>query len=158
MELQRAGRGDYPALKKLYTEAFPAEERAPFWVLTRRARQGRGDFWVLRDGSRFAGLAYVICRADMAYVFYLAVEKEMRGRGLGTQAVRALIRAYEGKRLFLALERLDETAPNYAQRLSRHAFYERCGLRDLPHYIKEANVVYAIMGTGGPIRPEETMP
>ena len=91
----------------------------------------------------------------MAYVFYLAVEKEMRGRGLGTQAVRALIRAYEGKRLFLALERLDETAPNYAQRLSRHAFYERCGLRDLPHYIKEANVVYAIMGTGGPIRPEE---
>ena len=155
MELQRARRGDCRELKNLYIEAFPAEERAPFWLLTRRARQGRGDFWVLREEGRFAGFGYVICHADMAYVFYLAVVKEMRGRGLGTQTVRALIRAYEGKRLYLALERLDGTADNYAQRLARHAFYERCGLKDLPYCIKEADVVYAIMGEGGAVQPDE---
>ena len=55
----------------------------------------------------------------------------------------------------LALEQLNKNAENYEQRVKRHAFYERCGLTDLPYKIKEGTVVYSIMGTGETVEPEE---
>lgn len=155
MELIQAARQDYHALRSLYMEAFPPEERPPFRWLRRRAEKGRVDLWRLRDGSEWAGLACVLRAGDLAYLFFFAIDAARRGQGCGTRALAALRAQYADCRFFLALEQLDPAAPNYAQRLRRHAFYQRCGLRDLPCKIKEDAVVYAVMGMGGPIRPEE---
>ena len=155
MKLIKASQQAYVQLKKLYTEAFPENERAPFWLLRRRAEQGRAEFWSLMDGEMWAGMAYVVRHQDMAYLFYLAVDSQARGKGYGTKAIEALKEHYKGCRLFLALETLDKTAENYEQRVKRHAFYEKCGLTDLPYHIKEASVVYAVMGIGGNVYPEE---
>ena len=155
MRLKKAEPADRAWLSELYTGAFPDDERAPFRLLRRRAEQGRAEFWCLMDGETRVGLAYVLRRQDLAYLFYLAVIPGLRGKGYGTQAIAALREHYNGCRLFLALETLDPAAENYAQRVHRHAFYQRCGLKDLPYRLKEASVIYALMGVGGSVQPGE---
>ncbi len=137
---------EYQAIEKIYTEAFPDNERAPMKLLKKRARQGKADFLALYDGNILVGMAYVVCCRDLAYLFYIAVDSAKRGRGYGTQTIAALLERYRGKRFFLALEQLDKAAENYGQRVKRHEFYKSCGLRDLPFKLKEGTVTFAAMG------------
>ena len=155
MELRKAEKKDMPYLKALYLEAFPAAERAPFRLLKKRAAQGRADFRVIYEDGAPIGMAYVVTMNRLAYLFYYAIDASLRGRGYGTRALRAVIEEYRSFRLFLALEDPKEPAPNSEQRIKRHGFYKNCGLHDLPYHIKEATVLYAIMGTGDPVEPEE---
>ncbi len=142
-------------IRKLYTEAFPADERAPFSLMMKRAQQNKADFWILTDKEKQVGMAYVLRQKGLAYLFYLAIHKTLRGQGYGTQAIKTLRDRYAGSRFFLALEIPDPDAANYEQRLKRHDFYLRCGLSDLPYHIKEHTVIYDIMGAGGIVEPEE---
>lgn len=155
MELIRVTRAltDYRAIKRLYKQAFPAEERAPFWLLMLKAK--KADFFALYYNAKWTGLAYIVKHQQLAYIFYIAIHPEQRGKGYGTAAMKSLIEYYSGCRLFLALEQLDRSADNYDQRVKRHEFYKSCGLSDLPYKIKEGGVVYDIMGVGGKVEPEE---
>ena len=146
---------DLSKIRALYREAFPMEERAPFALLHRRAKQGRGTLLVAVDRGVFCGFFYVLDDADLAYVFYFAVAKDERGRGCGSEMLALLRRYYDGKRLFLALEAPDDAAANAEQRLRRWRFYERNGFHMLPGKIKEGSVIYGIMGTCEAISAEE---
>ena len=92
---------------------------------------------------------------DLAYLFYLAIDDSQRGKGYGTKVMKLLQEKYMNFRLFLALETLDKNADNYNERVKRHNFYKRAGLTELPYHLREATVVYDIMGTNGKIEPEE---
>lgn len=50
--------------RALYLSAFPKEERAPWWLLKRRAKQGRAEALAAMDDGRFAGMAYVVTLGD----------------------------------------------------------------------------------------------
>ena len=145
----------YKRIKKLYLEAFPADERAPMFLIKRRAAQHKADSWNMYDGSEWVGWTYIITHDSMAYIFYLAIDDAKRGQGYGTAALQAIRQKYANYRIFLSLEALDKDADNYRQRLKRHAFYEKNGLKDLPHKIREASVVYSVMGFDDEIKPEE---
>ncbi len=142
-------------IKKLYAGAFPREERAPFFMLVSKARKGRGDMLAAKDNGEFIGLAYTICHKDLVYIFYLAVESGRRGKGYGGKILSKLKEIYSEKRIFLAREQLDENSDNYEQRLSRHKFYLSNGFKDLDCRIKEANVIYDVMGIGGEVAAKE---
>lgn len=146
---------DYAASKRLYKKAFPAKERAPFWILMNKNRPPVTDFWAFHDKNQYVGFTYIVKYQELVYIFYLAMETDKRGRGYGTKAIEALKTHYAGKRIFLALETLDKTADNYEQRVKRHAFYKKCGLSDIPYQLKEASVIYSLMGIGRPVEPEE---
>lgn len=139
-------KSEFDAVERIYNEAFPDNERAPIKMLTKRARQGKADFLGIYDGEKIVGMCYVVCCRDLAYLFYIAVEKSLRGKGFGTEAIAALLEKYRGKRFFLALEQLDKTADNYTQRVKRHEFYKSCGLHDLPFKLKEGSVTFSAMG------------
>lgn len=142
-------------LKKLYLTAFPAEERAPFFLIMSKAKSGKGDMLAAYDGEEFIGFAYMVCYKDLAYLFYLAVEENKRGKGYGGKILKAVKEKYSGNRIFLAREQLDESAENYTQRVNRHNFYLNNGFTDLPCQIKEANVIYDVMGIGGTVSAAE---
>lgn len=142
-------------LKKLYLTAFPKEERAPFFLMKSKAKKGKGEMLSVTDGDIFVGLVYMVCYRDLAYIFYLAIDESLRGKGYGSQVLGAVKQRYKGKRIFLAREQLDKRADNYEQRLKRHQFYLRNGFIDLPCCIKEASVIYDVMGIGGNILAEE---
>ncbi|MCI9409627.1 MAG: GNAT family N-acetyltransferase [Oscillospiraceae bacterium] len=145
---------DYRNIGRLYRTAFPADERAPMWLLAMKSGKENVDFWGIYADGKWSGLAYVISEGSASYLFYLALSENMRGRGIGSKALQSILIHYEGQRIFLALEQLDESANNFEERQKRRKFYIRNGLRPLPLTIREATVTYDVMGTGL-VKPEE---
>ena len=127
--------------------SFPASEKA---CASGKSRLFEGELWV--------GFAYLVHSGDLAYLFFFAIDEKERGKGFGTAAVKAMIEYYKGKRLFLALENWLEECSNPEERVKRHNFYLNCGLQDLPYKLRELKMVYAIMGSGGKVEPEEYKP
>lgn len=155
MFLREAIKSDYGQIKPLYRQAFPKEERAPFFLIKKKTLQGKSELLVAEDNGEFVGFAYMVCHEDLAYIFYLAIDENKRGKGYGSKILQELKTYYSGKRIFLAREQLDSSAPNYEQRLKRHEFYLKNGFEDLPYKLKEASVVYDIMGIGGTVTAAE---
>ncbi len=142
-------------IKTIYEGAFPADEKAPFSLIMRRVKQGKAEILTAYENGGLIGFAYMVCHRNLAYLFYLAVDENKRGMGYGRKLIEAVKVRYAGKRIFLAREQLDKSAENYAQRVSRRNFYLKCGFSDLPCCIKEASVIYDVMGIGGNVSAKE---
>ncbi len=142
--------------RRLYVSAFPSEERAPFPLLAVMNIRGNVDFWdIYTEDSQWAGIMYVVTHGDLAYVFYFAIDERRRGGHIGSAAVRAVMKYYDGMRLFLAIEPVEEGVPNYDERVRRRKFYLRCGLRCLDSYVREGSMVYELIGSGGRVSDED---
>ncbi len=146
---------EYKKIKKLYHDAFPLDERAPFWLLMRRANRENVDFWAVYHEEEWVGLVYVISREDLSYLFYLAIAEDVRGKGYGSAVLAAVKEKYAGRRIMLAIEELDERAENYAERIRRKQFYEKNGLHLMDYKMREAKVIYDVMGIADTVSPEE---
>lgn len=153
--LKPAAPADYKLIRQLYKSAFPAEERAPFFMLKNRTADGRAQMLAARDADGFVGFAYLVYHLDLAYLSFFAIAPERRGTGCGSEILGELKERLKGKRLFLAREQLDESSDNYSQRVKRHNFYLHNGFTDLSCKIREVNMVYDVMSFGGRVAPEE---
>ena len=135
-------------VKRLYRSAFPRNERAPFWLLMKRCDTGRDTLYALIDDNEFIGLVYTIKTEKMVYVFFLAIEEKMRGKGYGTEVLKKLSEMYPDLAISLMIEDPDEEgAENLDERINRLKFYERNGFRRLSIKINEAGVNYELLGT-----------
>ena len=146
---------DSGLVRDLYLSAFPEDELVPWNFFIKRAGKPYVDLWSISNDTDWIGFACLVKDQILAYLFFLAITPEQRGRGYGHTVVRALAKRYQKQKLFLARETLDPDADNYEERLRRHDFYLSCGLKDLPYHIREAGVTYDIMGFGDPVEPEE---
>lgn len=156
MELTFTGIEKYrKQVKRLFVTAFPREERPPMWLLERRCRQGRAEFYAAVCDERFVGLAYVVGDDRVKTLMFLAVDDDARGGGYGTEMLAAVHERYRDVKLFLNIEPLDEAAPNYEQRCRRKAFYERNGMSLLDYQVREAGVTYEMMTFGEYVTKEE---
>ncbi|MCQ2506948.1 MAG: GNAT family N-acetyltransferase [Lachnospiraceae bacterium] len=157
--IKKADKSDFKKIHKLYVEAFPKEERCPFFFLKHRAVKGKGELLSVyskeADKETFIAMVSILSNDEIAYLFFFAIQKEYRGKEYGSQILKMLPELYEGKKLFLAREQLDDNAENNAQRIRRHNFYLRNGFEDWPLLLQEASVIYDAMGIGSPIEPEE---
>ncbi len=142
-------------IKKLYRISFPPEERAPFYLLSRKARLKNVDWLGIYDKEQCIGFFYILNYLDLSYVFYFAIDYNMRGRGYGTKALAELKNQYQNRRLFLAIEQTEKNAPNYDERVKRKNFYARSGLTAIGGKVREGNVIYELIGTGGSVKKEE---
>ncbi len=135
-------------VKKLYRSAFPANERAPLFLLLLRTDNGRDSFYAVEDNGRFIGLVYTISTAELVYVFFLAVTEEMRGKGYGTGILAQLKEMHGDKTVCLMIEDPEEPdAENMDERINRLEFYQRNGFERLYIKINEAGVNYELLGT-----------
>ena len=155
MTLEHADKKDLDIVRKLYIRAFPKEERMPFFLIKRGVRRGAEEILIAKEDGVFLGFACLVCDGDLAYLFYFAIDDTKRGKGNGSRILEELKKRYRGKRLFLAREQLDEQADHYEQRMKRHAFYLKNGFVDLPCQMREASVVYDVLGIGGTVKPAE---
>lgn len=130
--LRKPKSSDWLRLYRLYRSAFPRAERKPFWMIVRMYRRGVTDIWCLTIGQKFAGLAMTINSSELVLLDYFAVKKPLRGRGLGTAALKKLNETYYGDRgFFLEVESTLIPAPDRQQRLRRKHFYLSAGLKEL---------------------------
>ena len=76
----------------LYRRSFPRAERKPFGFIRKAYRQGKTDIWcILRDGT-FLGFAATMNSPRLVMLDYLAVLKPYRGQGIGSIALKDLMR------------------------------------------------------------------
>lgn len=155
----------------LYRRAFPEDERLP-WALIHLLSLRRGidlvawwDESSVRPGS--AGTSGPVWEADpgaltwtvrrpgssLLYLFYLAVDDPVRGRGLGTRLLAELGRRHPGCSIVLDVEPVVAEADNAEQRRRRLAFYERAGFRDTGYAVLDSmgeywTLVRELPGTG----------
>ena len=132
-------------LKDIYKEAFPREEKIPFWMLKMLTRDGRGEFYGVYDHEELIGLVYNVYYKDIIYISYLAIDDTKRGAGYGGRILQTIQKKYSDSRIFLCIEEMDPNAENYEQRVRRKAFYESNGFKMQPFQVKEGIVMYDAM-------------
>ena len=113
---------------QLYIDAFPADERKPFWVILKKVCAGKTDVWCLYADRHFAGFATTVNGDKEVLLDYLAVGKAFRGKGVGRSALQMLIDRYEPCGMMVEIESPFEAGEDQPQRLSRKAFYQSCGM------------------------------
>ncbi len=124
-------RKDWRDIKKLYNDAFPANEKKPFWMIRRKHRCGEADVWVLELEGEFSGLAITMNGADLVLLDYFAVSADRRGGGIGSEALKALQEMYGDRRFFLEIESVEEGAATQTERERRKRFYLANGMQEL---------------------------
>lgn len=146
---------DYKKVKELYESAFPKCEQFPFKILVKNTKKDGVNFYSLYNDQQWAGLAYVIAYGNLAYIFYLAVDEQTRGQGLGSKILTAIKEKYKDYKLTLNMEDMDPAADNYEERVRRKRFYLKNGYRTLNYCLKEMGVMYRVLSYGGIVKCRE---
>lgn len=132
----------------LAKEAFPPEEYLAPSELVKMAQADNFDFLALLDGDVFVGFMVVQTYRDMAYLFFLAIGAQSRGKGYGSQAIETLRAEYPDKIHTVDFEMLDDAAPNREQRERRREFYLRNGYRETGLFLSYLGVDYEVFCMG----------
>lgn len=144
---------DLPQIKRLYQAAFPCGE--PFGFLLMMAKRRELQMHAFYEENVFVGLIYLILDHDKVYVLYLAVNPELRSKGLGSQMLAWLSAAFPTRKLFLDLEVLDDAADNAEQRSRRRAFYLKNNFQSADLFFEEEGIDYEVLTTGETITADE---
>ncbi len=134
-------------IKNLYLAAFPKEERLPWWLLRFWAVCKRGNLTAYYDGKIFCGFTFTATEGEAFYVMFFAVDSKVRGKGYGSAILEHLKQTNSGKTIFLAVEPLDEAAPNNGQRVKRLAFYKKNRFSDTGFNIWEVGGVFQVLSS-----------
>lgn len=138
---------DWLRIRLLYHLAFPRYERKPLAVIRRMHREGRTDVFLAEKNGHFAGLAATINGGDTILLDYFAVSKRLRGQGVGSAFLQALLDKYAGKGLFVEIEAADQDAP-FSEKQRRKQFYLRNGLEDMHVTVMLFGVRMELLGRG----------
>lgn len=128
----------------LAKEAFPPEEYLAPSELVKMAGSDNFDFLALLDDEVFVGFMVVMLYEDMAYLFFLAIDENSRGKGYGSRAIETLKAEYPNKTHTVDFEMLDDAAPNKQQREKRRSFYLRNGYRETGLFLSYLGVNYEV--------------
>lgn len=137
----------YRMVRRLFLEAFPAEERRPFWSLwllsvVKRAVQ----LQAYKRENLFCGFSLTVCTQTYLYISFLAVPPEVRSQGCGAQILNILRKQY-GKPILVEIEVPEDGTPNQEQRLRRKNFYLRNGFQSLNREIVGRGIHFELMST-----------
>ncbi len=136
---------DYDKVVDLFNEAFPDYELYPIWVMRLMALRKGVDFLAFYDGDEFIGINYGACTDRLYFGLYIAIVKDKRSGGYGSQIIDMMRKRYSGKEYAFNIEVIDEKADNYEQRKKRLKLYERIGFHLTDYVIIDAGEPYSIM-------------
>ena len=156
IELVPAAGDDIAYAENLYYFSFPANERIPFDEILRVSSTGFGELSVVKDGYACVGMVYILIGEGLVYIYYLAIDPGMRGRGYGSAVLSHLKKRFPGYRFALSSESPDPDAPNLEERIWRISFYEMNGFVDSGRRDVWKGGKYALLTFGGDIDRTET--
>lgn len=131
-------------INALAKEAFPPEEYIEPSKLVKMAKSDNFDFLALSDNGEFVGFTVVYTYDDIAYLFFLAIDKTLRSHGYGSLAIKTLKEIYPNKTHVVDFEMPDDTADNCIQRKKRRDFYLRNGYKETGWFLSYLGVDYEI--------------
>ncbi len=146
--------GDAQALaqiQKIYQYSFPKVERKPFEMILQKHEEGMADILGLKDGAVLCGMAATMRFEDKVLLDYLAVDRDMRGRGYGTIALKRLQEMFRDKQIILEIETVKEETPQIEMRRARKHFYLKNGLKEAGIYADVYSAKYEILSFSGEV-------
>lgn len=137
---------DLSRLKRLYVSSFPRNERIPFrWLRTQSQEKELNAYY---DQDRLCGLSFLYFTEDLVYLSYLAISKEFRHQGLGSQILRQIVAEYSDRRIVVDIE---EVKGNDQVKEKRRDFYCRNGFRQTDIIYHFFGVDYELLAANGKI-------
>lgn len=155
MRLETATQEDMEYVKELYIDAFPSEERKPFFFMKQQTKKGKCEILIIQEEKKNLGLVMLIPFRDILLIDYLAIDKSAQGNGVGSSALAMLRERYPGKRILIEIEELDEAAENAKQRESRKKFYLRNGFVECNEKVGVAGCRFELLGMPEKVTYEE---
>ena len=137
--------------KDLYFGAFPQEERVPFDFLADKVQFGNSKLLTVYHENTFGGLLVLVFHKDMVFLWYLAIDGKLRGKGYGTKVLQIVEQKHSDCRLVLNIDEVDQKFDDFAQRQKRHEFYIKNGYADCFVKTREKGVVYQLMSKNGKV-------
>ena len=131
--------------RELYLQAFPKEERLPWWLLRLNARRQGIDLTAYMQGDTFCGFTASATVDGMHFLLFFAISEHLRGQGYGS-AVLQKLRA-DHSCVVLNVELLRPDAPNLQERENRIAFYRKNGFYDTGYHIWEVGGEFLVLCT-----------
>ena len=146
---------NYKKVKEIYYEAFPKHEQIPLFLLNYKIKTKKSSFMEIYDENKIIGMAYIATYKNIAYIFFLAIDKNARGSGYGGKVLEAIKEKYKGYNILLNIENIDKNAENYEQRIKRKKFYIKNGFKDLDYTLTKLEYIYEVLGYGENIKKQD---
>lgn len=134
-------------IKHLYMDAFPFEERIPFYIMVSVGNDRGVEFLSIYDDDTWLGFIHTLVGEKLSYIFYFAIDGSLRQSGYGSKIIREYKKMHP--KLSLAIEPIEEGSDNIRQRKKRLAFYEKNGFETLDTKVVEMGVEFELMGAKG---------
>ena len=134
-------------IKQLYMDAFPFEERIPFYIMVLVGNDRGVEFLSIYDDDTWLGFIHTLVGEKLSYIFYFAIDGGLRQSGYGSKIIREYKKIHP--KLSLAIEPIEEDSDNIKQRKKRLAFYEKNGFETLDTRVVEMGVEFELMGAKG---------
>lgn len=135
------------AIKQLYWDAFPFEERIPFYIMVLVGNDRGVEFLSVYDDDIWLGFIHTLVGEKLSYIFYFAIDGRLRRSGYGSKILREYKKMHP--RLSLAIEPVEEGSGNIKQRKKRLEFYNKNGFETLDTRVVEMGVEFELMGAKG---------
>ena len=134
-------------IKQLYMDAFPFDERIPFYIMVSVGNDRGVEFLSIYDDDTWLGFIHTLVGEKLSYIFYFAIDGSLRQSGYGSEIIREYKKMHP--KLSLAIEPIEEDSDNIKQRKKRLAFYEKNGFETLDTRVVEMGVEFELMGARG---------
>ena len=131
-------------IKQLYWDAFPFEERIPFYIMVLVGNDRGVEFLSVYDDDIWLGFIHTLVGEKLSYIFYFAIDGRLRRSGYGSKILREYKKMHP--RLSLAIEPVEEGSGNIKQRKKRLEFYNKNGFETLDTRVVEMGVEFELMG------------
>ena len=133
-------------IKQLYFDAFPFEERIPFYIMVLVGNDRGVEFLSIYDDDKWLGFIHTLVGDELSYIFYFAIDNRLRQSGYGSKILHEYKKIHP--RLSLAIEPIEES-DNLKQRKKRLEFYRKNGFETLDTRVVEMGVELELMGAKG---------
>lgn len=155
MLVQKISHNQWPEVKNIYNEAFPASERKPFFTVKRVAQKGKTEVFTAVEEGQVIGFVILAIQQDLILIDYLAVSNKVRSRGTGGFLIQSIGEHYPDHRIVLLIEKPELSAENAEQRLARKRFYHKHGFEEAGFDIKIGQGLMEVLCLNGKVLPEE---
>ena len=142
-------------IKRIYFDAFPKNERMPFFMMILMSKLWNTQFLSFYDGNIPCGFIYFAVNRKMVFIMFLAVDESLRAKGYGSAILKEIKNRYPDKKIMVSIEPCDDSAPDIEVRKRRKAFYRKNGYGETGYMIKLSGVVQEIMITNGDFDKKE---
>lgn len=136
-------------IKRIYFEAFPKNERMPFFMMVAMSKLWNTQFLGFYDGDIPCGFIYLAFNRKIVFVMFFAVDKHLRSKGYGSSILQQIKNKYPDKKIIISIEPCDNSAPDIELRKKRKSFYMQNGYKETGYMMKLNGVVQEIIITNG---------